>query len=129
MIYQEALFKRWQGKTIEDLCGVMSDSAKQFAKNIMLFLKRTLKSNDIELVKTSIGHYDFSGFLKNNKTNKYVYFSRDIERYNQPINLLDKSCFGGFLVREAKNETDYRGGNNNFCNFFQIENKIIELSQ
>ena len=128
MNYQEKIIKKWQFKTVEEWYTAMSDSAKQFAKDIILFLKRTLKNNDIELVTKNIGHYDFSGYVKNTKTNKLVYFARSIERYNQPINLLDKSCFGGFLVREAKNEKD-SSGRNNFCNFLDLENKIIELSQ
>ena len=128
MNYQEKIIKQWQFKTVEEWYTAMSDSAKQFAKDIILFLKRTLKNNDIELVSKRIGHYDFSGYVKNTKTNKLVYFARSIERYGQPINLFKSDCLGGFLVREAKNEKD-SSGRNNFCNLLDLENKIIELSQ
>ena len=114
----ERFVKKWQGKFVEEGFSYMTESAKSFARNFKSYLKTLASSFGGEIVNFSIGHYYFSGFIKSN--DNYIYISRDIERYNQCINLNDKSPCGGILIRKAYNEKDYRGEENHFCNIHSL---------
>lgn len=121
------LIKKWHGKTVEDCGGYMSDSAKNFARNFKSYIQTIANEYGAEVVNFNIGHYYFSGFIKFN--DKYLYFCRDIERWNSPINLYDSSCMGGILIRTATSDKDYKGGQNYFCNIDTLENQYLMLKK
>lgn len=123
----EVVVRKYQNKILEDWGSVMSNEAKQFAKDFKRRLNLNAKNRKMEVVNFSVGHYFLSGFIK--KNDKYVYFSYNIPRYETPINLYSRSCHSGFLVRSAEHEKDYRGGFNNFCNlpqFFDTVEYLLE---
>ena len=113
-------YQKWQSKTVEDYGSCMSPSAKQFANNIKAVIKEIAINNGASLEWFNINHYDVSGMIK--KGEKYVYFNRDIERYNKPINL-DHNL----LIRSAKHSKDFTGGRNNYCDLKSFESKMNRL--
>ena len=118
------LKRKYDGKTVEDLGCYMSEEAKLFARHLKSTIKTIAQEQSFEMTNFSVGHYYISGFLK--KDGKFVYFSRDIERYEQPINL-EKSGVFGFLVRTAKHEKDYTGGHNNYCGLSEFSNLLDRI--
>ena len=70
-----------------------------------------------ELVKVNKNHYEFSAFFKDTDDN-YVYFSISDVRYFQ------NEWYNHILVRTAKHDKDYSGGQNNYTN---LENLPIKL--
>lgn len=121
----ETIIKKYQNKTVEDWGSMMSYEARKFALDFQRRLKHNAKNRNMEVVNFNINHYDFSGFLK--RGDKYVYFSYDIPRHEEPINLYSRSCRSGFLIRTAKHPKDYKGGYNNFCNLIQFFDSVEYL--
>lgn len=118
------LKRKYNGKAVEDLYCYMSEEAKSFARHLKATIKTIAQEQNFELVSYGVGHYYIYGFLK--KEDKFIYFSRDIERYEQPIDL-EKSGVFGFLVRTAKHEKDYTGGCNNYCGLSDFGNLINRI--
>lgn len=71
----------------------------------------------------NINYFYASGFLKNPKTNKWIYISFPDERFNHPL-------ANKILIRTAKNNEDYIGGSNCFAeNKKEIERLIDRLTK
>lgn len=119
------IFNTYNNKTLMDAGSYMSDEAKKFARDFKRRLSLNAKKRGMEVVNFNTGHYYFSGFVK--KDDKYVYFSYDIPRWEEPIDLHASGCSKGFLVRTAENEKDYHGGHNNFTNLIHFMDKVEEL--
>lgn len=119
------IYKKYHGKPIEDWSCYLSEDAKTFCKDFKKRLSVVCKNNNWTLKSFSIGHYDFYGFIE--KDQKFIYFHYDIERGGRPLNLEDKSCMSGILVRTAKNEKDFTGGSNNFASILTFENTIQKI--
>ena len=73
-----------------------------------------------KLIHRSYGHYEMSGFIK--KNDKYVYFSYDnsFGFGGRTHCLLKNNGYSNtipLLIRTAKNEFDYTGGDNNYRHF------------
>ena len=117
--------KKYQGRGVEDWISYMSDDAKQFAKDFKSTVKDIFKDDGIDIVNWSVGHYFMSGFLK--KDDKYVYFSRNIERRGYPIHLEGHDVLFGILVRTAKSDKDYTGGHNNFTSMTDLRQTVLRL--
>ena len=95
-------------------------------------MRKIAKALGGELVNQSYGHYDVSGFIRRN--DKYVYFS-----YSNSLNyggrtyvaLKENNSYSGcctpLLIRTAKNDSDYRGGYNNFTSFENCQSLIERL--
>jgi len=94
----------------------------QFMFDIRKFIKDNTKQ-DFELVDISRGHFYFSGFLKNRKTDKFVYFSCSDVRH------FPNGWFDDVLIRTAEHDKDYTGGGNNYCKLFDINEKAKQLSE
>ena len=92
-----------------------------FFREIKKFIKKNLPS-EIELVKMDKNHYYFSGFLKNKKNGKYIYFSVSDVRF------FKDDWYYNVLVRTAKDENDYTGGCNNYCKITELGEKALQLS-
>lgn len=118
----KGLYRKYQNHSVEDGGCDMSDEAIQFACDIKSTLKTIASENGFRLHSFSIGHYYVSGFFE--KDGKFVYFSRDIERYQQKISFEKKYSI---LVRSARSDNDYRGGRNEYCNFDTLANNVIDL--
>ena len=58
---------------------------------------------------------------------KYVYFSYNIPRGEEPLRLNSRSYLSGILVRTAEHERDYHGGYNNFCSLLDFLNSVEYL--
>ncbi len=85
---------------------------KQFNRDFRTTLKRKIKPYPLEIRNWNRGHYYLSGFLYNQETEKYVYFSISDVR--------PKANLNNILIRTAKNEKDYTGGMNNFVTLEEI---------
>lgn len=118
------LYQKYQNRTVEDGGCYMSKEAMQYASDIESTLKTIAKENGFCLHSFTIGHYFVSGFFE--KEGKFVYFSRDIERYQKEISL--KSAFS-ILIRSARSDDDYSGGRNNYCNFDVLAASVIDLCE
>lgn len=93
---------------------------KSFQTKYINYLKSMCKDNDWQLVNVGRNHYCFSCFIKS-RENKCVYISISDVRY------FNNEWFNNILVRTAKDETDYRGGFNNFVSLEKLEIKVCEL--
>lgn len=91
--------KKWNGRAIEDDLSITSKEFHSFANALKNALKRELEGEGIELVKYYKGHYDISGMFE--KGGKYIYFSYNVPRYGQPLDMFSGSIFGGALYRTS----------------------------
>lgn len=94
---------------------------KTFQTKYINYLKFICKSNNWRLVNVCKNHYCFSAFIKGGTENKYVYLSISDVRY------FSNDWHKHILIRTAKNETDYRGGFNNYTTLEHLEGKISEM--
>jgi len=109
-------FKNWEFSS----GGITGEDFKIFAREFKTFIKKNLPE-EAEIVNFSRGHYFLSGFIK--KNGKFVYFSIPDVRFfkNEWVN--------NILIRVAKSDKDYIGGNNNYTNlenFKEAVNKLLE---
>lgn len=97
--------------------------SREFAKVYKKYVQQEIKPYGYELVNFNDGWCECSGFVTNGS--HYVYFNSGDYRMSSPYN----DIFESVLVRTAKNEKDYSGGRNNFCQLSQLGRKIDELMQ
>ena len=81
---------------------------KVFERKYINYIKSICKEYSWEFVKALKGHYEFSAFIKNYKE-QYIYISISDVRF------FKNEWFGHILIRTAKNEKDYTGGQNRYC--------------
>lgn len=112
--------KKWLDYPFESSSGLTKEFSL-FSKDFKKYLKEKIKDS-FDLVNWSRGHFGISGFLKNKKNNKLVYFSCSDVRH------FPNSWYENLLIRTAKNEKDYTGGSNDYCKFPNIKEKAIELT-
>lgn len=113
--------KKYLYKSIEDYGGVTSPDYKEFEKTYKNYLKEMVNDIGGELVNFSPNHYEFSCFIKRN--GKFAYMSISDVRY------WHNEWHNHILVRTASNETDYKGGSNNYTNLDNLGYKILELTK
>lgn len=94
---------------------------KTFQTKYINYLKDICSSNNWKLVNVGKNHYCFSAFIKGGTENKYVYISISDVRYFQ------NDWYKHILVRTAKNETDYKGGFNNYTTLDRLEGKVAAM--
>jgi len=92
-----------------------------FLRAFRNYMKAIAKANNWELLDYKHHPYcEFTCFFK--KGDRYIYLnSGDYRMWRSPY----KSTLD-ILYRGAKNEKDYRGNHNNFCNLEEIEQKLIQ---
>lgn len=117
-----SLINKYHGQGIEDDGSYISEEFKKFAKDFYSAL-----SKRFPVTRFNIGHYDVSGFLRNN--GKIIYYSYSVPRGELPINTRAKDAMNGILIRLAKDEKDYTGGINHFTNFFDFDNDVEALTK
>ncbi len=96
------------------------DDYKSFQTKYINYLRSICKNNHWRLVNVGKNHYCFSAFIKSAE-NKYVYISISDVRY------FSNEWYDHILIRTAENETDYRGGFNNYTTLSDLEGTAAEL--
>ena len=96
------------------------DDYKSFQTKYINYLKSLCKNNHWRLVNVGKNHYCFSAFIKSAE-NKCVYISISDVRY------FSNEWYDHILIRTAENETDYRGGFNNYTTLSALEVTAAEL--
>lgn len=110
--------EKWIDNTFESSSG-LTEEFSSFAKDFKKYLKDI---TGFELLEFNRGHFYLSGFLKNKKTEKFVYFSTSDVRY------FKNEWWNNVLVREAKGVKDYTGGSNYSCELSNLKKYIEKLS-
>ena len=96
------------------------DDYKSFQTKYINYLRSVCKNNHWRLVNVGKNHYCFSAFIKSAE-NKCVYISISDVRY------FSNEWYDHILIRTAENETDYRGGFNNYTTLSDLEGTAAEL--
>ena len=96
------------------------DDYKSFQTKYINYLRTICKNNHWRLVNVGKNHYCFSAFIKSAE-NKCVYISISDVRY------FSNEWHDHILIRTAENETDYRGGFNNYTTLSDLESTAAEL--
>ncbi|MGN0781929.1 MAG: hypothetical protein ACI4M1_02000 [Christensenellales bacterium] len=96
------------------------DDYKSFQTKYINYLRMVCKNNHWRLVNVGKNHYCFSAFIKSAE-NKCVYISISDVRY------FSNEWYDHILIRTAENETDYRGGFNNYTTLLDLEGTAAEL--
>ena len=96
------------------------DDYKSFQTKYINYLRALCKNNHWRLVNVAKNHYCFSAFIKSAE-NKCVYISISDVRY------FSNEWHDHILIRTAENETDYRGGFNNYTTLSDLEGTAAEL--
>ena len=96
------------------------DDYKSFQTKYINYLKSVCKNNHWRLVNVGKNHYCFSAFIQSAE-NKCVYISISDVRY------FSNEWYDHILIRTAENETDYRGGFNNYTTLSDLEGTAAEL--
>lgn len=96
------------------------DDYKSFQTKYINYLRSICKNNHWRLVNVGKNHYCFSAFIKSAE-NKCVYISISDIRY------FSNEWYDHILIRTAENETDYRGGFNNYTTLSDLEGTAAEL--
>lgn len=99
---------KWLGVTIQDDGGYTSDDFRKFAVDFREDLRMRLPRST-RIVAYNKGHYDVSGFLVDDNTGKYGYFSISDVRH------FPNTWAKEIMVRSAKDDKDYTGGTNNWA--------------
>ena len=93
---------------------------KSFQTKYINYLRSICKNNHWRLVNVGKNHYCFSAFIKSAE-NKCVYISISDVRY------FSNEWYDHILIRMTENETDYRGGFNNYTTLSDLEGTAAEL--
>ena len=96
------------------------DDYKSFQTKYINYLRTVCKNNHWRLVNVGKNHYCFSAFIKSAE-NKCIYISISDVRY------FSNEWYDHILIRTAENETDYRGGFNNYTTLSDLEGSAAEL--
>ncbi|MGN1051990.1 MAG: hypothetical protein ACI4SH_01210 [Candidatus Scatosoma sp.] len=96
------------------------DDYKSFQTKYINYLKSVCKNNHWRLVNVGKNHYCFSAFIKSAE-NKCVYISISDVRY------FSNEWYNHILIRTTENETDYRGGFNNYTALSDLETVAAKL--
>ena len=114
---------KWDGRELEDAGCVMSNEAKQFSRALKAVVSTICKNRGYTLVTHTTGHYFCSGFIK--KDTAYVYYHYDFPRSLQ-LDLTGKEhrYMDSILVRSAKDNKDFTGGQNQFCHIYSFAGMV-----
>jgi len=93
----------WVGYRFASSSGLTKEFAA-FFRDMRKYLKTQL--NEVFVYEVHRGHFEVSGFAQNKQTGKWAYFSMSDIRY------FPDEWYKRVLVRTAKDNKDYTGGNN-----------------
>jgi hypothetical protein len=116
-----------QKQGIEKWLGHAFESSSQTTPEFMVFYNEIVKyikqaiGKDYKLI-IGRGHFYFSGFLQNKKTEKWCYFSGADVRYSRD------GWYNNLLMRTATDNKDYAGGRNDQSTLPNIKSKADDLT-
>jgi hypothetical protein len=110
----------WRGYEFESSSGLTEEFAL-FSKQIKTHLVKTMTG--YELINYSRGHFYFSAFMKNNRTDKLVYVSCSDVRYSPD------GWYNNLLVCTAQHDKDYTGGSNDWATLVGLKAKADMLTR
>jgi hypothetical protein len=113
--------EKWHGVEFESSSGLTPQFA-QFYLDFKRSVVELAKPSNLRLESISRGHFYISGFLKNEVTGKFVYFSCSDVRF------LRNEWETQLLIRQAQDDKDYSGGTNYFCSLLELINEAAKLS-
>lgn len=116
-MYATKNIKKWFGYDFEPTECKTGKDFSAFARNLKTEISAQLCGTGYSITKFTKGYFYISGFIHNDKNGKYVYFSIDDVRYS-------KSWHKDILIRDARNEKDYRGGNNHYANLENFKEAV-----
>ena len=102
---------------------ITGEDYKAFEKDFLGFIKKELKKKEIEFVTPCKNHYECACIIKNLKTNKFAYFSISDVRF------FPNEWYYEILYRDCKNEKDWTGGNNRYCNLKDLIDNLEKITQ
>ncbi len=111
--------KKYVGYEFSSGCYI-GDDYKSFQTKYINYLRSICKQNHWQLVNVGKNHYCFSAFIKSAE-NKCIYVSISDVRY------FSDEWYNHILIRTVKNETDYRGGFNNYTTLDDLEGTAADL--
>jgi hypothetical protein len=112
--------EKWLGYDFES-SSYLTEEYALFDKEVKKYIKGLL-GEKLELVKWNRGHFYFSAFIKNKKTDKLVYISCS------DVRGCSDNWFNNLLIRTAEHEKDYTGGSNDYCKLIDIREKAEKLT-
>lgn len=90
--------------------------SKMFTKEINKYFRAIAKENNWSLITKSHSFCGYYGYFRNGENFIYVSIS-DFRFWN----------WKEVLYRTARNERDYTGGGNHYCDLLNIEEHLIEM--
>lgn len=119
----QKFYTKWHSSVLADAGGYVSREYRNFQTALIREITNYAKAIDAMVVSVSKGHYDTSCFVERN--GKFVYISHlsGLSRRADGVRIDLES----FLIRTAKHEKDYTGGNNHYCHVSKLQSMINEL--
>ena len=110
--------EQYKNQYFESSSGLTPEFAS-FTRTAKKYLTTELSKHNLDVIKFSRGHFDFSLFAKNRTTNKIVYISVcDIRPY----------FTGQLYYRTAEHDKDYKGGMNNWCDINEVASNAERIT-
>lgn len=116
------MIKKWIGYRFETST-VRTPEYISFERDLRADLRKQLKKNGLELANFDGSHFEFSAFIRNPETDKYVYIRISDVRF------FPDEWFKHTLIRTAANEKDYRGGANGYAPWNDVGKASLELTR
>ena len=109
--------EKWLGNEFESSSGLTAEFAK-FASDFKKFIKGQLSPDQCLLV-WSRGHFYVGGFIQ--QEDRFVYFSiSDVRHFHN-------AWYTNVLIRKAKGDRDYTGGQNTYSHLLDFRKSIDYL--
>ena len=119
----QKFYTKWQNSILTDAAVYTSKEYRQFQTALIREISNYAKAVDATVVSNIKGHYDTSCFVGRN--GKFVYINHSSGSCRRAGGV--RIDLDSFLIRTAKHEKDYTGGNNRFCHLSKLQSMIDEL--
>lgn len=114
--------KKWFGHAFDpEECHTGKDFAA-FSRNLKTELYAQIKDSGCVITTYIRGYFYVSGFIHNEATGKYLYFSTEDVRYSP-------NWHKDILIREARNNHDYKGGYNRYTSLENFGESALKILQ
>lgn len=119
----QKFYTKWQNSVLADAKTYVSKEYRQFQTALIFEISNYAKSVDATVIFSIKGHYDTSCFVGRNSRFVYISHSSGLSRRADGVRM----DLASFLIRTARHEKDYTGGNNHYCNLSKLQSMIDEL--
>lgn len=116
------MIKKWIGYRFETSTGRTPEYIS-FEHDLKADLRKQLKKNGLELASFNASHFEFSAFIRNPETDKYVYISIS------DVRVFPDDWFKHTLIRTTADGKDYRGGINRYTAWNEIGRASFEMTR